>query len=427
MLHQIVYVIGTIWVGTAAKLGHSHIVFWLAAIVFFYFPQAAVVIYLSKRMPLEGGLYQWAKLGIGEMTGFMVAWNLWTYAILLVSVVGLQISTNLSYLFGPSGAWLASNKVFITGLNSVLLVTLMALGARGLGVSKWLHNAGAVTLMLAFTGLIALPFIHMARGTLPPYHPFAFAVPTLSLLSLNIFGKLAMGALSGFEYVAVVAGETKNPERTIGRATIIAAPIIAAMFILGTCAVLAFVPVDKINLIGPIPQVLSIGFGALAGGIGTVAAGVAILLLSLRTVANASIAFTATTRMPMVAEWDRLLPAWFGRLHARYRTPVNSILFVGLAAILFGAVGIIGVGEQEGFQLLDNASGIFYGLTYLVMFAVPLVGLRGIELKPPLWLRLAAVSGFLVTALYVELSIFPIISVTNWRVFAAKIWESSSA
>ena len=81
---------------------------------------------------------------------------------------------------------------------------------RGLGVSKWLHNAGSVMLMLAFVVLIALPFVHMARGTLPDYHPFAVAMPALSLFSLNVFGKLAMGALSGFEYVAVLAGETKD-------------------------------------------------------------------------------------------------------------------------------------------------------------------------------------------------------------------------
>ena len=82
-LQQIVYVVGVIWVGTAAKLGHSQVVFWLAAMLFFYLPQAAVVIHLTKRMPLEGGLYQWARLGLGELTGFLVAWNLWVYAVVL--------------------------------------------------------------------------------------------------------------------------------------------------------------------------------------------------------------------------------------------------------------------------------------------------------------------------------------------------------
>jgi glutamate:GABA antiporter len=419
VLQQIVYVVGTIWVGTAAKLGHSQVVFWLAAMLFFYLPQAAVVIHLTRRMPLEGGLYQWARLGIGDLAAFLVAWNLWVYAVVLIATIGLVVSTNLSYAIGPSGSWMATNKTFIMVLNAFLLCGLMVLAAVGLGVAKWLHNAGSVMLMTAFATLIALPFVHMARGTLPHYQPFAVAAPALSLLSLNIFGKLAMGALSGFEFVAVLAGETKNPERTIGRATIIAAPIIAAMFILGTSAVLAFVPTDKINLIGPIPQVLSIGFGAT--GAGTIAAAVAILLISGRTIANSSIVFTATTRMPMVAGWDDLLPRWFTTLHPRYRTPINSILFVGLVALAFGAVGIAGVGEQEAFQLLENAAGIFYGLTYLVMFAIPIIGMRHADSKPSLWLRVASISGFAVTLLYVVLSIFPIIDVTSWLSFAAKI------
>ena len=419
VLQQIVYVVGTIWVGTAAKLGHSQVVFWIAAMLFFYLPQAAVVIDLSERMPLEGGLYQWARLTLGELMGFMVAWNLWIYAVVLIGTIGLLVGTSLSYAVGPSGAWMASNEPFIMLLNVLLLGGLMALAAVGLGVSKWLHNAGSIMLMLAFAALIALPFVHMARGTLPDYHPFAVAVPALSLFSLNVFGKMSMGALSGFEYVAVLAGETRDAARSIAKATLIAAPVIAVMFILGTSAVLAFIPIDQINLIGPIPQVLRVGFGAT--GAGAIAAAIGILLLTGRTLANSSIVFTGTTRMPMVAGWDNLLPRWFTTLHPRYRTPVNSILFVGLVALVFGAAGIAGVGEQEAFQLLDNAAGIFYGLTYLVMFAIPLVGLRRAKRKPAVWLRVAAASGFAVTLLYVVLSIFPIIDVTSWMSFAMKI------
>ncbi len=419
VLQQIVFVVGVGWVGTAGKLGHSQMVFWLAAMALFYLPQAAVVIYLTKRMPLEGGLYQWARIELGELTAFLVAWNLWLFAVLLISTLGLLVATNLSYAMGPSAAWMTGSKTLILVLNVFTLGALMLIAIIGLGVSKWLHNAGSAMLLLAFVVLIALPFVHMARGTLPAYHPFAVAMPTMSLLSINIFAKMAAGGLSGFEYVAVLAGETKDPERSIGRATLIAAPIISAMFILGTSAVLAFVPVDQINLIGPIPQVFTIGFGS--SGVGAAAAAISILLITGRSVANSSILFTATTRMPMVAGWDNLLPSWFSKLHPRYRTPVNSILFVGLFAIGFGAAGIAGVGEQEAFQLLDNASGVFYALTYVVLFAIPVIGMRRAATKPPLWLRVASVSGLAVTVLYVVLSVFPIIDVTSSASFAAKI------
>src|SRR5260370_8886082 len=77
VLTQIVFVVGSSWVGTAAKLGTSHLFFWLLAILLFYIPQAAVVIYLSRLMPLEGGIYQWSKLAFNEFTVFIVTWHLY--------------------------------------------------------------------------------------------------------------------------------------------------------------------------------------------------------------------------------------------------------------------------------------------------------------------------------------------------------------
>src|SRR5205807_1892375 len=100
---------------------HQQLFFWLAAMLFFYLPQAAVVIHLSREMPLEGGLYQWAKLGLGEWAGFMVAWNLWIYAVILISTLGLYVTTNAAFAIGHAGSWLAGSKVVITAVNVVLL------------------------------------------------------------------------------------------------------------------------------------------------------------------------------------------------------------------------------------------------------------------------------------------------------------------
>src|SRR3979490_525643 len=100
-LAQILFIVGLPWVGVAAKQGPAHVVFWLLAAVFFYVPSAVVVIYLNRLMPLEGGLYQWAKLGFNELAGFLVAWNLWLFAILNTSETGLQATQYLVSLFGP--------------------------------------------------------------------------------------------------------------------------------------------------------------------------------------------------------------------------------------------------------------------------------------------------------------------------------------
>jgi amino acid transporter len=207
--------------------------------------------------------------------------------------------------------------------------------------------------------------------------------------------------------------------RTINRSVIIAAPIIAVMFILGTSSVLALVHPDNIDLIGPIPQVLSIGSRPF--GLAAAIVPVAILMVMCMRLAQASVNFTANTRLPMVTGWDHLLPAWFTKLHAKYRTPVNSILFVGVMMLAMGLAGIAGVGEQEAFQMLQNAAGSFYAITYLVMFAIPIIGLRGLTPRPPLWLKIAACSGFLMTLLYILVSVIPIVQVKSYASFTVKV------
>lgn len=123
----------------------------------------------------------------------------------------------------------------------------------------------------------------------------------------------------------------------------------------------------------------------------------------------------------MVAGWDRLLPAWFSRLHARHKTPVNSILFVGIVTVTFGLTSLIGVGHQEAFQLLDNAAGVFYASTYMVLFAIPLIGMKSFGVRAPLWLKIVSISGFLVSLFYIGFTVVPIITVESRLIFAAKI------
>src|SRR5438105_8636833 len=257
VLTQILFVVGSSWVGTAAKLGSSHLFFWLLAILLFYIPQAAVVIYLNRLMPLEGGLYQWAKLGLNEFAGFIVAWNVWLLSITVIALGGMFVTTNISYAIGESASWMPNSKWCVLLISCALVAGLGWTGFRGLSLGKWVHNIGALAMFLVYGALIALPFIGLVRGELTQYHPLRIAAPTLSLFyCFNIFTKLAIGALSGFEYVAILAGETRAPARDIGRSVIIASPVIALMFILGTSSVLAFVGNNPIDLIGPVPQTL---------------------------------------------------------------------------------------------------------------------------------------------------------------------------
>ena len=232
---QILFIVGLQWVGVAAKQGPAHVIFWLIAVALFYVPSAGVAVWLNRLMPLEGGLYQWAKLGFNEFMGFIVAWNLWVFAILNMTNVGLQFTQYLGYIFGPGVAGFMANNWAIGSMTAIVVGALVWLTIVGLRIGRWVHTAGGVLILLVFAMIIALPWLNVASGTLAEFHPLRTATPVVSLMSLNLLGKMGFGAFAGFEYVAIHAGECRNPVRSITRETIVASPLFVLMFFIGTC------------------------------------------------------------------------------------------------------------------------------------------------------------------------------------------------
>src|SRR5579863_7682356 len=343
MLAQILIIIVPEFFGTAVKAGASHVVLWILAIVLFFIPHALVVAHLNRLLPLEGGLYEWARFGFGDRIGFLVAWNVWLLQTIQVSQIALVTTTYVSYA-APRVAWIANSQPMLIA-TSVGLIAAMTLFARfGLRVGKWWSNIGSVFTIFTLTILIVLPYFVAWRGRLPSYHPLPLLLPPLTLFSLSVFSKMTFGALSGFEYVAVFAGESRNPGRNLARSILFTAPIIALLYILGTSGILAFVSPDAVDLIGPIPQALSRGF-SLFGMAGPIVS-IAVLLLLMNYLCCYTLYFSANTRLPLVAGWDHLLPTWFTRMHHKYRTPVNSTLFMGGVALAASMAVLIGAGSQ---------------------------------------------------------------------------------
>jgi amino acid transporter len=417
-LAQILIIIVPEFFGTAVKAGAAHVVLWILAIVLFFIPHAFVVAHLNRLMPLEGGLYEWARLGFSDRVGFLVAWNVWLLQTIQVSQIALVTTTYISYA-APRVAWIANSPPLLV-TASVALITLMMLFARlGLRVGKWWSNAGSILTIFILTVLIALPYFNAWRGHLPTYHPLPLLLPPLTLFSLSVFSKMTFGALCGFETVAIFAGESHNPARNIARSILVTAPLIGLLYVLGTSAILAFVSPDAIDVIGPIPQALVRGFAML--GVSGSLAPIVILLLLMNYLCSYPLYFAANSRLPLVAGWDHLLPRWFTPLHPKYRTPVNSILFMGGVALATSMAVLIGVGNQESFALLQTWAWTFYGLAYLAMFAIPLFSAKKKGLRPANWLRIGSASGFLVTLLFVVLSVVPVIDVASVWKYSMKI------
>jgi amino acid transporter len=422
VMAQVLLVIVLDFFGTAAKAGSAHVVFWLVAFVLFFIPLAMVVAHLNRLMPLEGGLYEWARLAFGDQVGFLVAWNLWLFVMLYVAVIGLVTTTFVAYALGPAAAWIASTRWLILTVSFALILAMMLMAAVGLRVGKWLGNVGSIATLITLVVLIATPLLNLWRGTLSEYHPLRLVMPPLTLFSLSVFAKMTFGALSGFEYVAIFAGECRSPARNLTRSVFITAPFIALIYIFATSSILAFVAPEAVDVVGPIPQALRLGSHGF--GLASVAGFVVplvIVLLFLNYPTSFSVYFSASARLPMVAGWDHLLPDWFTRLHAKYKTPVNSIHFLGAVTMAGSAAALIGVGPQEAYELLLTWGFTFYAIAYLALFAIPVLSPKARGLRPRLWLRVAAVSGFLMTLLYVVLSIFPIIDVESSWSYSLKI------
>ncbi len=416
VLAQVLCVVGSSWVGIAAKLGRAHVAYWLGSMVLFYLPLAAVVIYLNRMMPLEGGLYQWAKAGFGRMAGFLTAWNLWVYAISATASVVFVLPTDLAYLLGPSAAWIPGSKWATLVLTGGVMLAIALVAVHGLDIGKWLHNVGSILILVAYAILLGLPIWALARGAIPKYEPVPWQTPAVNWFGVAIFGQMAVGALSGFEYVAILAGECRSAARTIGQSVMISAPIISLMFILGTSSVLAFLH-GPINVIGPIPQTMRAAFGPSVGW----AAQFGIFLVMARAVAAASLLFTGLTRLPMTAGWDSLIPRWFTRLDETHRTPVNSIVFVAALVMALILLSMLGVEEQEASQLLVAASIVHYAIAYAALFALPLIGTAALRMAVPGWVKVASTAGLASSLVALGISVYPIVNVVSRGAYAAKV------
>lgn len=423
VLAQVLCVVGSGWVGVAAELGRAQALTWVAAMLLFYFPMAAVVIGLNRIMPLEGGLYVWAHRAFGGLGGFLTAWNLWVYGVAVTAAILYAIPTELAYLIGPKAAWLPENHLASLAIVASIVAAVTLGAVRGLEWGKWIHNVGGIAMITAFVALILLPAwaLWQHRSGQPEMHEmqFGLTLPPFNLRSMALFGQMLVGALSGLEYIAIFAGESRQPERNITRSVWIASPIICAMFILGTGSVVAFAGPGHIDLIAPIPQTLRIALGN--SGVGNVVAMVAILLVELRLLGAASYLFTGVTRLPMAVGWDDLLPKWFTRLHPRWKTPVNSILCTSGLMLLLVVLGSVGVHAQEAFQVLSNASLTHYELMYMAMFAIPMAGSAALRKSLPRWLKWVSLAGFCASLFSLLVAVYPFVDVVNPLGYAAKI------
>jgi amino acid transporter len=379
-------VVGVRWLAVAARTGPGSITLWVSAVLLFFIPTALVVAGLSKRYPEEGGLYVWTREAFGPWHGFLCGACYFVSTLFFLPVVLLYGLSIAAVEFGFS-----QDKVLMIGLALAILWSVAILNLLGTELGKWNSDMGGIATILVGALLIVAGGVAWRHGGSAT--PLRNLVPRLDWEKLNFWSQIALG-LTGLELGAIMAGEIRDPKRTIPRAAWMSGLAICAFYVGGTLALLVLVPSGQVDIISGVMQAAQAA-GTRLGWSGFP------LLIALLILATAVGAFgswlSGCARLPFVIGIDRYLPPAFARLHPRWRTPYVALL----AAAAFTSVAIVimmaGESLRGGYQILVDLTTVTTLFPFVYIFAA---GWKSG------W-RVSAACGLSVTALALVVAFIP--------------------
>ncbi len=412
------------WTATAAAAGPSVLVVWIAALTCFFVPLAASVMELSSRHPEEGGLYVWSRAAFGDFAGFISAWTYWMSNLPYFPGVLYFGAASALFAFGPKGRALNGSPGYFMAFALVWLAIITLLNIRGVDAGKWLNNVTSLGGLLSVTVLMILAGLSWWRFGSATHFTWASMTPHWSLDNA-VFWSTVFFAFGGVEAGSAMGDEIQNPRKVIPLAIVAGGAILAVGYIGGTIALLVALPSDAVG--GPEGFINGIHELSARLGMGWLLAPVA-LLVGLNAVGGAAAYLSSTSRLPFVAGIDRYLPAAFGRIHERYRTPWISIAVYGGAGMLVALLGQAGTSVRGAYDVLVSMAIIAYFLPYLFLFAAMIklqgepVGaeVRSVPGGKPVAIALGLI-GFVSTTVTIVLSSFPAADETNKVLAVVKV------
>lgn len=366
LLFNIATVLGPRWIAAAGHNGTSSISLWVIAALFFFVPGAFVINELSSRFPDEGGLYVWAKEAFGDFHGFVAGWTYWIYTVFYFPGLLLASASMSAYVFGAKGATLSQDRTFLLVVSLILLFVAVLLNIIGLNIGKWLQNAGGVGTYLPLLMLVGIALLVYFKHGSVTHFTWANMMPTWNWDTVNFWSQIAF-AFTGLELVSAMSEEVRDPRRTLPRAVFGAGAMIAFMYIVGTFAILTLVPAADLDPKSGVFHAITLGSVALkVGFLGILAA----LLVSVGNAGGVGSTVAGIARVPFVVGIDRYLPAAFGKIHSKWKTPYISILVqAGISGAILLLSQIQSETVQSAYQMLIDAAIILYFIPFLYMFA----------------------------------------------------------
>jgi amino acid transporter len=365
LLFNIASVLGPRWIAAAGHNGTSSISLWVLAALLFFVPSALVINELSSRFPEEGGIYAWVRDAFGPFHGFIAGWTYWIYTVFYFPGLLLAGASMSAYILGERGLALAQDRSFLLWGSMALLLIAVVLNIIGLNIGKWLQNAGGIGTYAPLLILVGVAAVVVLRHGSVTHFTVANMMPAWNWDTINFWSQIAF-AFTGLELVSCMAEEVRDPRRTLPRAVYASGVLTAVMYVVGTLAVLALVPAADLDPQSGVFHAITVGTVALRiGFVGVIAA----VLVTAGNAGGVGTTVAGVARVPFQVGIDRYLPAAFGKIHPRWKTPYIAIL---VQAVLSGAILLVSqMNEttQGAYQGLIDVAIILYFLPFLYMFA----------------------------------------------------------
>jgi len=329
---------------------------------------------LASAIPRAGGGYSFVRTAFPGALGFTAGWMLWFAYTVSCSLYALGFAGYfweffLKYapeitggLLGVTGEHLAA--VLVTALIALFFVTLNARGAEVTGKAE---NFLTVTKLIILSIFIYFGLKAVLGNTDHAMNQFVPLFPKGGGGVLIAMG-LTFIAFEGYDLIATVAEEIKEPEKNIPRATFISLAITIVMYLL-----ILFVSLGAVQTDGePTWQFLGAyketAIVRAAEGI-MPAFGVALIVLGglLSTMSALNATILASSRVAFSMARDRLLPERMARIDSHSRTPKVAIIVTGIL--------IAGMAVALPIEVVGSAASLIFLLTFALV-NLALIALR---------------------------------------------------
>jgi APA family basic amino acid/polyamine antiporter len=275
---------------------------------------------LGSMFPQAGGVYVYLKEAYGELFGFLYGW---AYLLVITSggnaALSIACAYYLAFIFP-----LDETGIKITAVVALIIVT--AVNILRVRAAEVFTNVFTGLKLLGVAAVIVIGiFWGKARVDLFQAETEASTGSLVAAFGLALIGVL--WSYGGWQHATFVAGEARDAKRTVPRAMILGALVVAVVYLLTNVAYLFMLPVDAIAASNSLA----------ADAISTILpfGGILIaLLIAISTFGTLGIYTLSAPRIYYAMSRDGLFFKKLAWIHPRFRTPVYAILVQSAWAVV---------------------------------------------------------------------------------------------